>query len=205
MLDTFVPDGQIELIGHSLGGNISCVYAGLRPSRLAHVISLDGFGLRTHVSDNAPDHLTEWLNEWKKPFTPRYYESYEEVAERLMKANPRLDPAKAAFLSRHVVVEHAGHGLTWQFDPRHRRRFATLHYIDEWAACWRRITAPVLWIQSGDVFPQSIKTGDKNFDWRFAQLPNATLAQVAGTGHNLHHEKPEEVAAHIRNFIGREK
>lgn len=47
------------IVGHSLGGNIAGVYAGLRPERLSHLISLDGFG---PLVDRVPVDVKEMLS-----------------------------------------------------------------------------------------------------------------------------------------------
>jgi len=201
VLDALLPDDAVEIVGHSLGGNISCVYAGLRPARIAKLISLDGFGVRNRSPDEAPDHWRGWLDSWKKMGHEKYYASLDDITARLVHSNPKLGEDKAAFLAPHVSKYVPGKGHTWRFDHGHRRWFASLHYIDEWAACWRQITAPILWVQSGDVFPPIIKEGERNFEWRAAQIKHMQRAQVEGTGHNLHHEQPEAVARIITQFL----
>ena len=36
LLEQISPDRPIDLVGHSMGGNISCMYAGARPERVVH-------------------------------------------------------------------------------------------------------------------------------------------------------------------------
>jgi pimeloyl-ACP methyl ester carboxylesterase len=38
-------DGVIDLLGHSMGGNVAMMYAGLRPTRVRRLVNLEGFGL----------------------------------------------------------------------------------------------------------------------------------------------------------------
>ena len=45
ILDHYAPDGQVRLVGHSMGGILSCLYAGIRPERVEHLVTLDGFGI----------------------------------------------------------------------------------------------------------------------------------------------------------------
>lgn len=42
IMDALSPSHPVPLVGHSLGGNLAGVYAGLKPDRLTHLISLDG-------------------------------------------------------------------------------------------------------------------------------------------------------------------
>ena len=38
--------GRRWLVGHSMGGNVALMYAGVRPQRVRAVVNLEGFGLR---------------------------------------------------------------------------------------------------------------------------------------------------------------
>ena len=45
LLDQLSPGRPARLVGHSMGGNIACSYAGIRPERVRCVVNLEGFGL----------------------------------------------------------------------------------------------------------------------------------------------------------------
>lgn len=202
LLEIISPDNPVRLAGHSLGGNTANVYAGVRPERVARVASLDGFGLRTKTADDTPAHLAKFLAAWRDDISePRPYNTIEEMAERLMKANSRLDHPRALFLAnnQHRVCEDGT--LRWCFDPAHSRPFATLHRVDEWAACWRAIACPALWIGSDRVFPPSMRGDSLSFEWRLEQVPDVTFHRLEGTGHNVHHDAPEKVAQLIEEFM----
>jgi pimeloyl-ACP methyl ester carboxylesterase len=51
----------VNLIGHSLGGNVAGVYAGLRPQRVRRAVSIDGFGVPAEGPNRAPKKLEAWL------------------------------------------------------------------------------------------------------------------------------------------------
>jgi len=206
LLEILSPDAPVRLVGHSLGGNIANVYAGVRPDRVCRVASIDGFGLRTRTAEDTPTHLEKWLAAWREPAPqPRPYPSVEAMAERLTQANPRLDRARALFLAAHQHRRRddgAGEGsYVWSFDPAHARPFATLHRVDEWAACWRRIACPALWIGSDRVFPPGIHTDSLSFEWRLEQVSDLTFHRIPDTGHNVHHDAPAIVAGLIEEFF----
>src|SRR5476649_2808066 len=48
------PDRPATLIGHSMGGNIACLYAGIRPDRVARLVNLEGFGMNRTEPGRAP-------------------------------------------------------------------------------------------------------------------------------------------------------
>ena len=50
LLECLSPDLPARLVGHSMGGNIACQYAGVRPERVRCLVSLEGFGMeRLHI------------------------------------------------------------------------------------------------------------------------------------------------------------
>lgn len=202
LLDRLAPDRPVRIVGHSLGGNVACVYAGVRPERVSHLASLDGFGLPDRAAETAPEHLRRWLDALRAPEpTGRRYATLEDMARRLAAAHPRLGFGRALFLAEHLSVPAEG-GRQWAYDPRHRLPFATLHRFAEWAACVRRITAPVLWVGSGQVFPPALASEPDGFAARLALLPQGSFVRIEGAGHNLHHDEPEKVAALVEAFLG---
>ena len=59
LLDTLCPAGPARLVGHSMGGNIALLYAGIRPERVRSVVSLEGFGLPRSDAEDAPGRYRE--------------------------------------------------------------------------------------------------------------------------------------------------
>jgi pimeloyl-ACP methyl ester carboxylesterase len=204
ILDEAFSGRAVPILGHSLGGNVACIYAGVRPARVSHLISLDGFGLPSRDPREAPDHLRRWLDAWRAPPSERSYPDASAMAERLRAANPRLGAAQALFLAEHISRPAEDGGRTWAFDPRHRLPFATLHRVAEWATCMARVTAPALWIGSGAVFPPGLERDALPFSARLALIPRLSFVRIEGAGHNLHHDAPDEVASLVEDFLGRQ-
>jgi len=205
LLDALLPGTPVPLVGHSLGGNAACTYGGVRPERVSRLVSLDGFGLPDRDPADAPTHLRRWLDgQDEGPRTPRVYEAVPGMAERLQKANPRLPWDRALFLAHHVSRALPDGGHVWAYDPAHRLPFATLHRKAEWAACVSRIEAPTLWIGSGSPFPPALAREPGGLEARVALIPGARFVRVEDTGHNLHHDKPAEVARLVEGFLNEE-
>src|SRR3989449_3836476 len=91
----------VNLVGHSLGGNVASMYAGIRPQRVARLVNLEGFGLAATRPGQAPERYARWLEELHEPPRLRPYRNFQELADRLRQGNKRLTPEPADFLARH--------------------------------------------------------------------------------------------------------
>ncbi len=205
LLDHYSPHVPVNLVGHSMGGNIATVYAGVRPERIATLVNLEGFGLATTTPAQAPGRFAQWLDELRQPPQMRRYATRAEVMARLCKTNPRLTPERADFLAGHWATQCEDGAWEILGDPAHKVVSAQLYRSDEVLACWRRITAPVLWVEAEhtDMWrwmgPREQVRAE--VDQRMQAIPQVTPARVADAGHMLHHDQPEAVARLIEDFI----
>ncbi|MCK9503764.1 MAG: alpha/beta hydrolase [Porticoccaceae bacterium] len=195
-------DKPVPVVGHSLGGNIGSIYAGLKPRRISRFVSLDGFGA---LVDTVPVHAARMLNNFLDKIshdrTPARYDSVEEMASRLMAANNRLSQEKACFLAENSSRQLADGSFTWLFDPNHRFTLPSLHTVEEWGQVWANIEAPVLWLVSEDDRNVAPANNPELFSQRIAMMPNLTLEKIPQTGHNLHHDLPGKVADLAEAFL----
>ena len=202
LLDHYAADRPAQLVGHSMGGVIACTYAGLRPDRVSKVISLEGFGLARTTPADAPARYRRWLDELGDEPRFRVYGSYEALAARLQRDNPRLTPEKALFIARAWARETAPQQIEMHSDPRHKRANPVLFRIEELIACWREVTAPVLWVFARE----SEGTGYlKDTPDQFAERKNAFRDYrelwVENAGHMMRHDQPAAVAALVEEFL----
>ena len=137
----------------------------------------------------------------------RDYASEAEVAERLMKNNARLSADKAAWLAPHWSRRDEASGR-WRIlgDPAHKRVNPVLYRKDEVLECWKRIEAPILWVE-GDSTDTAKWWGDRypraDFEARLAVVPRLERELLADCGHMLHHDQPERLARLIEGFLQR--
>jgi pimeloyl-ACP methyl ester carboxylesterase len=202
ILEALLPGHAMPLVGHSLGGNIACIYAGLRPERVSRLVSLDGFGLPDRNPSDAPAQLKRWLRSWREP--PPAHKSYtglEAMAARLRQANPRLDEAKSLFLAAELSERREDGSLVWAFDPRHRAPFAILHRKAEWAAYLALVRTQALFVASDRPVPSALGDEPGGLEARAAAIPGAVFERIAGASHNLHHDEPALVAALVERFL----
>lgn len=202
LLTALSPDAPVDLVGHSLGGNVASLYAGLRPQRVHRLISLEGFGIPSGKHDDAPDRLRKWLDALRDPPDFKPYARLAEAADRLQKTNPRLHRDRAEFLAMHWATMQPDGTVRLQADPKHKLPFPSVSYSAEWLASWRQITAPALWVVATDSHIKAWATvNEAEWQQRTAAIPNLRLAHVEEAGHMLHHDQPEQVAALIEDFL----
>jgi pimeloyl-ACP methyl ester carboxylesterase len=197
------PEHPIDLVGHSMGGNIVMLYAGLRPKRIRRLVNLEGFGLPACTPDEAPDRLVKWLDALQAPVALKDYPSAEAVAARLRQTNPLLREGFALWLAREWAHEQGGRWVI-KADPAHKRPGAHIYRVEEVLACWARITAPVLFVE-GDQTPAHLffrgAYTRAEFAQRLARVPNVRREVIAQAAHMLHHDQPEALAALLADFL----
>jgi len=203
LLDHFAPHSPVTLVGHSMGGNIATLYAGLRPERVRRVVCIEGFGLsRTHP-EQAPGRLREWLDQVREP--PRFarFPSVEAFAHLLARRNPRLTPDRAAFIATAWAERRADGSVQVRSDPVHKRVNPVLYRREEAEACWREVLAPVLYViaEQSDFLSRLGEDGRPENMARIIRQLEPCLIEDAS--HMVHHERPERLACEIEAFLAR--
>jgi pimeloyl-ACP methyl ester carboxylesterase len=205
ILQHYSPGAPIRLLGHSMGGNVAMLYAGIRPQRIAKLINLEGFGMPDRRPEEAPAHYANWLDQLRTPARMGDYATQQDVARRLQSNNPRLTDARAAFLAQYWSAQNAQGRWEILGDPLHKNSNPVLFRVAEMLACWQQITAPVLWIEAADTALLN-KFGDKaaaraELDRRRSHLAQVQTMCFADAGHMLHHDQPALLAQAIENFL----
>ncbi|WP_334135192.1 alpha/beta fold hydrolase [Tepidimonas sp.] len=203
----------VDLVGHSMGGNVAMLYAGVRPQRVRRLVNLEGFGLPASQPTQAPRRYAAWLDELhalhEGTLTLKTYPGVEGVARRLMKTNRRLSADRAHWLARHWgrPAEPAQPDGTWiiRGDAAHKVRSSQLYRLDEVLAVHAAIEAPVLVVvASDDSLAQWFPHGEHSlaeFFRRLQVVPHCRIERVQDAGHMLHHDQPQRVAALIETHL----
>ena len=203
LLDTLCPAGPARLVGHSMGGNIALLYAGIRPERVRCVISLEGFGLPRSDVDDTPGRYRKWLQQLRDPPPFGEFKSFDDLAHLLLRRNPRLTAERAAFIARSWAAETESGSVRVTADPAHKLVNPYRYRRDEAEACWRKIQAPALLVLAGrsEMLPM---LGEEGTYAAFRKaIPGIQIETLETAGHMLHHEQPEAVAALIEAFLRR--
>lgn len=209
LLDHYAPGQAVDLVGHSMGGNVAMLYAGARPARIRRLVNLEGFGLAATQPGEAPARYAQWLDEIQAlargELDLKHYDSLDGVAQRLRKTNRRLDADKALWLAQHWAAPDADGRWHILGDAAHKVTNPHLFRVDEVLALYAAITAPTLAVEASD---DSLALWNKGrytlaeYHARLAHVRDCRTARVDNAGHMLHHDQPRPVAQLIEQFLG---
>ena len=208
LLDTLYPDQTIDLVGHSMGGNVVMMYAGARPERIRRLVNIEGFGMPATRPSQAPGRMEQWLDELKATRQGdkdlKTYANAGGVAARLMKTNPRLSQVKADWLAQHWA--QAGADGQWRIlgDAAHKVINPYLYHVEETLATYSRIGCPVLAVEATDdslgLWWKGKYTLDEYHE-RLKSVPEVQIARIDNAGHMLQHDQPETLAQTLEQFL----
>lgn len=208
LLDHYAPGQPVNLVGHSMGGNVVMLYGGVRPERIRRLINLEGFGMPATRPAQAPGRFASWMDELKKlhagEMDLKAYDSADGVARRLMKTNPRLGQDKADWLARHWAAESPEGKWAIQGDAAHKVTNAQLYRVEEVLEIYKRLTMPVLAVEASDNSLEMWWKGKftlAEYHERLKVVPQVEVARIEDAGHMMHHDQPEVLAALIERFI----
>jgi len=201
ILDAVAPGTPVDIVGHSMGGNVAMMYAGLRPERVRRLVSLEGFGLLTIAPERAPQRYREWLDQLREPEAASVFPSLEVFAGVLRKRNPRLPADRADFVARAWCEVLPDGRVRPRFDPAHKRVNPILYRREEAAACWGALRAPLLYVEGAESDFRSRLQGAGDPGRMREWVPQLEPRVVPAAGHMVHHDQPAAVARLIEEFL----
>jgi len=191
---------QVTIIGHSMGGMVGLIYAGTFPDQVSALVVLDGVTVMPDAK-SAPAHerMTKWADQLDKlqDREPYRYRTIKEAATQMRAHNTRLPAELALHLATFGVRRNADDTYSWKFDPYQRAAAPHRLLSDDHVALWARISCPTLLLSAAESFLPSAKA-----EGLTKYFQNARSEMIAGAGHWLQHDKPDEVLAAIERFLG---
>ena len=191
---------KAAIVGHSMGGMVSLVYAGAFPEKVSQLAVLDGVtNFPARKIKPVETRIAEWvtvLDKTARRKTHRY-ETVADAADRMRARNARLTPEQAMHLATYALKQDADGGYSWKFDPYLRAPAPYRLSLQDHIALWSRIACPTLLVAGSESFlPDPEKAGVLGY---FRQ---AELARIEGAGHWLQHDKPAAVLELLERFLG---
>ena len=180
----------IMLVGHSMGGSITTMYAGAFPERVARFVNIEGLGPPDNGFELGPVRMRSWVeNVRHKRARPVTTFTREEALARLAANHRHVPPEVIAHRLPHLVQEVAPGRFAWHYDPLHRTSGPTPFFARLFEEHAKRITAPVLFVSGGTTgyhLPDEAA--------RLAFFPSLETAEIPGAGHMVHWTEPERLA-----------
>jgi pimeloyl-ACP methyl ester carboxylesterase len=202
-LDCIVQAHSIDsftLIGHSMGGTISLLYAGTFPERVKKLVLIEGIGPVGMTFSDAPLRMEKWISELhergRRHF--REYTSLAAGASQLRQTNPRLSENTALEIARAAMKQNDRGKWIWKFDPLHRTAAPQPFYTAQALEFLRRIQCPVLLID-GEESRQTRRTDKQE---RYDAIAHHQRITISRAGHMVHQDNPEQLADVVGDFIG---
>ena len=193
----------VKIIGHSLGGAISLLFAGLYPELVDKVVSIEGMGrlLASPVhrtGEEVASHLRAWISgvHGLSARLPRRYPSLGHALQRMQEVNGHLSEDQARHLTVHGVNQNEDGSYSWKFD-NYVRSFAPVGLSGtELASLHGRITCPVLLVNGTESWVPNPEE-----DGRIRAFRNAEAVSIEGAGHWVHHDRLDEFLTTVRRFL----
>ncbi len=185
-LDSFV------LVGHSMGGRNSLVFASRHAAQLQKLVAVD---VGPDMDPRGSQRITQELVS-----APDEFDSFEEMFQLVNGQN--------RFASESVIrrrVQYASRQLPngkfgWRYDSEireARRRGGSAPQMDLWPEL-PKITCPTLVIRGAETDVLAADTAQR----MLKELPDGHLTGVQRAGHMVFEDNPEDTIAAMRHFLG---
>ena len=195
--------GPVNIVAHSLGGNIALRYTGLYPDHVRKLVAIEGLGPSPKVQEERaatpfPEHFRKWIADKRQAAgrTPRRYATLDDALARMRSENGYLTEAQARHLNIHGISRNEDGSWSWKFD----------NYLNVWPffdiprpeieAIWNAISCPTLLLYGADSWASNPAR-----DGRIRHFRNAEVIEFENAGHWLHHDQFDRFMATLDEFL----
>jgi pimeloyl-ACP methyl ester carboxylesterase len=193
----------VNLIGHSLGGNIATRYAAIYPDKVRRLVSIEGLGPSPKViAERAAKPMAERLRAWVESQRglagrqPRRYPSIADAEARMREANKHLSPEQAHHLTRYGVTQNEDGTFGWKFDP-YLHVFPPVDLpVEEVEKLWTQVTCPTLLVYGKESWASNPQE-----DGRARHFRDARVVLVEKAGHWVHHDQTDVFVDTVQAFL----
>jgi acyl transferase domain-containing protein/acyl-CoA synthetase (AMP-forming)/AMP-acid ligase II/pimeloyl-ACP methyl ester carboxylesterase/acyl carrier protein len=197
-LTSKITDKPFTLVGHSLGSIIAGIFANMRPNKVSKLVLVEPVLPVENNTHQDLNNIASQLNYLVSPPSLPIFPDVETVAKRLQKATPDLTFDFALKLAKRTT-HGVNNGVTFSYAPLLSTRGGIVNSIPR---------HQYLFLLSQINIPLTIIYGDRSNFNRQEDLEAQKLAMPEGDkfiiegGHNLHLEKPLNLAEIIINSRG---
>ena len=187
---------QVNLLGHSMGGAVSSLYAASQNNKVTGLVLIESLGPLTVEPTKAIDLMAKAVKQraiLKNKQKPVYLNIEQALTARANASEIEKDLINPIVERALTNVEG---GYTWRADPR--LRTSSPIRISEESLCevLSNIQAPVLLVEGSNGF---LKDSQAIID-RKKQIRDLSVCVLQG-GHHVHLEEPKKCAHEIQSFF----
>ena len=200
VVDALHHEGRLVVLGHSMGGGISTLFAGTWPDQVERVILVEGLGPPGEELSIGPARIARWVGELQDgPRPARGFESLEAAAARIARQNPAMAKDQALEAASWLAEEFDG-GWRWKHDPWHRARTPQLYQPERYTPFLQAMTMPVFLVTGGRSWYRW-----PDLERRRRLIADRRRLHLEEVGHMIHYEVPEVLGGAVADFLaGRE-
>ncbi len=182
---------RFTLLGHSMGGRIAIKYAADHAARLERLVIVDiGPDINLAGLERVRDMMAQ---------SPERIESEDWAVKYIRRANPLQDLDMLRERVRHGLKRLLEGELIWKYAKglRDMMREGRRDAVDLWEPL-PRIPCPTLVVRGAESDILSAEVAKKMTE----RLPDGRVVEIAGAGHTVPADRPEEFVRQIRAFLG---
>jgi len=192
---------QVNLLGHSLGGGVTCAFAAAAPERVQKIALLDGLGPFTVDINNTVRQMRnslEWVRRPRRPL--RQFDSLDVAIRARERGFLEISTDAARMICERAVREvnddHGTH-FTWRTDPALRWDSPVMISELQILKCLEAIQAPVL---SFHAQPWTADHVSEQMGQRQSAIEHGTFRDVLGN-HHFHMDEAARIAPELEQFF----
>ncbi|MCX0272544.1 alpha/beta hydrolase [Nocardia zapadnayensis] len=184
---------RFRLIGHSLGGAVSSLVAGIHPDKVDRLVLIDAIGPLSVDSTRTVSGVARYLDTYLRGDRhPVYRSRMHAVRTRVQLADILLETAEL-LVERDLVA--VADGFSWRHDVRLNRGITPTLAEEQVLAFLSGITAPTLLVAA-----ERTALVEPYYPARIGTVPKLRQVTLPG-GHHLHMENAEAVAQEVAAFL----
>ena len=190
----------VVLVGHSMGGAIAALFAGIYPELVTKLVVIEGIGLWSAMQPEVPvqDRIRTWIDATRRLAArlPRRYEDLSEAYQRMQQANPQLSEEQALHLTVHGSNQNEDGTYSWKYD-NYTHNFSSSGFTsEETVDLWQRIDCPTLIVNAQHGLEHRI--GHDDTQQYFSDL---RTHEIPAAGHWTYHDQRDQVLEHLQQFL----
>lgn len=204
LLNHFAPNQKVDIAGHSMGGNIVLMYAGINPERINRVMSLEAIGLPPTQPQDAVGKYRQWMQQILSNEPSKVYPSVDDLKQSIYKGNPSLP--------KHIINDlvdlwgkPVGDSGAYQLKHDHNHRYTNpvRYQFDDVQCLWQQITAKVGLVLAAQSLVVTKFSNPEQIEQikQVLKIADEDFTMIENCHHMLHLEQPEQTAQCLIEFF----